>query len=73
MASREGLVPYGAGPLLPHCVSTLPLLPAGQGSIFAGGLLGPEGVCRSRGAYRVQRGKVPASALAYVPVTFPGS
>jgi hypothetical protein len=31
-------VPYGAGPFSPHCIPTRPLLPAGAGVDFAGGL-----------------------------------
>jgi hypothetical protein len=63
-------VPYGAGPLLAPLDANAPLAPSGTcGSIFAGGLWDPKGVCWSRGAYRVQRGsgrhpRLPASPVA---------
>jgi len=69
-----------AGPLLPNAVRCSPCCQRDRGvdfcrqvSLWRGctGPLGPEGVCWSRVAYRVQRGKgrLGVGALAYVPVT----
>jgi len=65
-ASREAWVHTERVPSHPIACQCTPCHEQDRGSIFARGPLGPEDVCWSRRAHRVQRGKGPASALLRV-------